>query len=148
MNRFHRGLALGLFALGAAALLPARAEPAAPAPTLYQQLGGAPAIAKVIDDFVGIVAADSRINFQFAKTDIPRLKQLLREQFGQALGGPERYSGRDMKSSHAGLGITNAQFNALAENLYEALNRNGVPYRVQNVILAKLAPLQPDVVER
>lgn len=155
MNTAKRASSIAALALAAGLALgatPASAQGgtvAAPAqPTLYQQLGGAPAIAKVVDDFIAIVAADPRINFQFAKTNIARLKILLQQQFGEALGGPEKYTGRDMKAAHVGMGVTNAQFNALAEDLYEAMDKNGVPYRTQNVIMALLAPMQRDIVER
>jgi hemoglobin len=62
----------------------------APAPqkSLYDRLGGQPANTAVVDDFVGNVAADSRINGFFGKTDIPRLKRLLVEQICAGTGGP------------------------------------------------------------
>src|SRR6478752_4704836 len=74
------------------------------AKSLYDRLGGKPAIAAVVEDFVGRVAADSRINGKFANANIPRLKTMLTEQMCQAPGGPCTYKGRDMKSSHAGMG--------------------------------------------
>ena len=131
-------LALALLSLGAA--------PALAQPSMYESLGGKASIAKVVDDFVGIVAADTRINFQFGKTDIPRLKAMLNDQLCGARGGPCTYTGRDMTAAHAGMGVTNAQFNAIAENLYVALEKNGVPYRTQNQIMAMLAPMQRQIV--
>ncbi|MGN6702590.1 MAG: group I truncated hemoglobin, partial [Burkholderiaceae bacterium] len=62
--------------------------------------------------------------------------------------GPCKYTGKDMQTIHQDLGITNAQFNALAEDLYTAMDRNGVPYRVQNRLMALLAPMQKTVVEK
>ena len=67
--------------------------------SLYDRLGGLGAITAVVDDFVGNVAADNRINKFFAKTDIPRLKRLLVEQICAGTGGPCTYTGRDMRSS-------------------------------------------------
>ena len=84
------------------------------AKSLYDRLGGKPAIASVVEDFVGRVAADSRINGKFANVNIPRLKTMLTEQICQASGGPCTYKGRDMKSSHAGMGITGEEFDALS----------------------------------
>lgn len=133
-------LALAVFSLGAA--------PALAQTSMYDSLGGKASIAKVVDDFVGIVAADTRINFQFGKTDIPRLKAMLNDQLCGALGGPCTYTGRDMTAAHAGMGVTNAQFNAIAENLYVALEKNGVPYRTQNQIMAMLAPMQRQIVTK
>jgi hemoglobin len=72
---------------------------------------------------------------------------LLYEQLCQLSGGPCRYTGRDMRSAHQKLQITTAQFNALAEDLYLALGHSGVPYRLQNKLMAKLAPMKRDIVK-
>jgi hemoglobin len=70
--------------------------------SLYDRLGGASAIATVVDDFVARCAGDDRINKKFARTDIPRLKQMLADQISEATGGPATYTGRDMKETHRG----------------------------------------------
>lgn len=116
--------------------------------TLYDRLGGKPAITAVVDDFVGRVAQDSRINGKFANANIPRLKERLVEQICQASGGPCTYKGRDMKAAHAGMGITNAEFGALVEDLVKTLNKFNVPNQEKNELLGALAPLQGDIVER
>ncbi len=114
---------------------------------LYDRLGGNPAITAVIGDFVdNQVVPDERINSFFANTDLDRLKVLLIEQVGQATGGPEVYTGRDMKTTHAGLGITVAHFNALVEDLAASLTVFEVPAAEQNELVAALAPLQADIV--
>src|SRR5256712_14102692 len=71
------------------------------APTLYERLGGKGAITAVVDDFVGRVAADKRINGKFALANIPRLEMLLVEHICAASGGPCTYTGRAMKTAHA-----------------------------------------------
>ena len=114
--------------------------------SLYDRLGGQPAITAVVDDFVGNVAADTRINRFFARTDIPRLKRLLVEQICQGTGGPCTYTGRDMKTTHAGMGITDAQFNALVEDLQKSLNKFKVPEKEQGDLLAVLGPMKPQIV--
>ena len=116
--------------------------------SLYSRLGGKPAIRAVVEDFVGNVAADERINKFFAKTNIPRLKRLLTEQICQGSGGPCRYSGRSMKASHRGLGIGGADFGALVEDLVKTLNKFGVPAREQKELLAILGPMKRDIVTR
>ena len=68
--------------------------------SLYERLGGKAAITAVVDDFVGRVAADNRINSFFATTDIPRFKMNLVNQICEASGGPCKYTGRDMKTTH------------------------------------------------
>jgi len=120
----------------------------APKKTLYERLGGQPAITAVVDDFVGNVARDRRINGFFAKANIPRLKSLLVQQICQASGGPCVYSGRDMKSAHRGMGVADRHFNALVQDLGRTLNKFRVPAREQKELVAALAPLKKDIVER
>jgi hemoglobin len=91
--------------------------------------------------------SDDRINFTFANTDLKKFEQLLFEQICNLTDGGCKYTGRDMYTSHAKLNITNAQFNALAEDLYAAFDRVHVPYRLQNRVVALLAPMQKDVVK-
>lgn len=120
----------------------------APAPqkSLYDRLGGQPAITAVVDDFVGNVAGDSRINGFFAKTDIPRLKRLLVEQICAGTGGPCTYTGRSMQEAHRGMHITDAQFGALVEDLQKSLNKFKVPEKEQSDLLGILGPMKPAIV--
>ena len=115
--------------------------------TLFDAMGGQPALQTTVDRFADIMEADDRINFTFAETDIPKFKKLLYDQLCALSGGPCKYSGRDMRTAHAKLNITNAEFNALAEDLYLALDAAQVPYRLQNKLVAMLAPMQRDIVK-
>jgi len=115
-------------------------------PSLYERLGGQPAITAVVDDFVANVAADKRINGQFANTNIPRLKMLLVEQICAGTGGPCQYTGRDMKSTHAHLKISEADFNALAEDLTRTLDKFKVPEKERGELMAILGPMKADIV--
>jgi hemoglobin len=115
---------------------------------LYWRLGGAPAITAVVDDFVGNVAADRRINRFFAHTDIARLKFYLVQQICAGTGGPCIYTGRDMRSVHAGMGIRSRHFNALVQDLGKTLNKFKVPAREQTELVAILAPMKKDIVTR
>jgi hemoglobin len=130
-----------LFALGAC-----QSMMATPQKSLYDRLGGQPAITAVVDDFVGNVAADSRINGFFARTDIARLKRLLVEQICAGTGGPCTYTGRSMQAAHKGMNITDAQFNALVEDLQKSLNKFKVPEKEQGDLLAVLGPMKPQIV--
>lgn len=131
------------------ALLLTAASPASRAQeTLYDQIGGEPAMKAVVDEMMLIMESDPRINFTFAETDIPKFKQLLFEQLCNLTGGPCQYTGRSMEESHRKLKVNDAMFNALAEDLYLAFDRVGVPYRVQNKVIAMLAPMQRDIVKK
>jgi hemoglobin len=115
--------------------------------SLYDRLGGKTAIIAVVDQFVANVAADSRINGRFATTDIPKLKGHLVDQVCMATGGPCTYKGRDMKTTHAGMKITDADFNALVEDLVAALDKFKVPAREKHELLGILGPMKTDIVE-
>jgi hemoglobin len=116
-------------------------------PTLYERIGGEAKLKATVDEFSNIVLADDRINFTFADADMNKFKRLLYEQICALAQGPCKYTGRDMHESHKKLNINNAQFNALAEDLYIAFDRVHVPYRVQNKVIELLAPMQRDVVK-
>jgi hemoglobin len=123
-------------------------EPVAPQQkTLYQRLGGQDAIKAVVEDFVGNVAGDKRINGFFGNTDIPRLKRLLVQQICAGSGGPCQYEGRSMKEAHRGLGVANQDFDALVEDLVKTLNKFNVPAREQHEVLGLLGPMHKDVVQ-
>ena len=116
--------------------------------SLYDRLGGKPAITAVVDDFVGRVAADNRINGKFANTDIPKFKMLLVEQLCQATGGPCTYTGRSMKATHAGMGVSSGDFDSLVGDLVATLNKFKVPEREKNELLGALGPMKGDIVEK
>lgn len=115
--------------------------------SLYDRLGGIPAITAVIDQFVANVADDKRINGRFATTDIPRLKKNLVDQVCMATGGPCTYTGRDMVTTHAGMKITTADFNALVGDLVAALDKFKVPEAEKKELLGILGTMKKDIVE-
>ena len=119
--------------------------------TLYDRLGGRDAIVMVVDSFVSRVAADTRINgfFTAAASDPARLasfKTKLVDQICQASGGPCTYTGKDMKTAHAGMKITNAHFDALVEDLVATLKAFNVAQADQDQLLGVLGPMRPEIV--
>ncbi len=115
--------------------------------TLYERLGGKPAVEAVVDEFLGRVAGDERINAGFAGAHIPRLRTRLIEFFCAGTGGGCTYSGRDMKTAHSGMGVTPAQFDALAGHLVAALDKLKVPEKEKGELLAIIGPMKKDIVE-
>ncbi|MDF0668550.1 MAG: group 1 truncated hemoglobin [Nitrospira sp.] len=115
--------------------------------SLYERLGGQGAIQAVVTKFIGNVGADKRINGYFAKTDLKQLNKLLVEQVCQASGGPCTYSGRDMKTTHKGMKVTTAAFNALVEDLVSALDTFNVGKQEKDELLGVLGPMKKDIVE-
>ncbi len=114
--------------------------------SLYDRLGGKDAITAVVEDFVGNVAADKRINTFFANADIPGLKQKLVDQICEATGGPCKYAGKDMKTAHAGMGVKDADFGALVEDLVKSLDKFKVPQKEKDELLGALGGMKGDIV--
>lgn len=114
--------------------------------SLYDRLGGKPAITAVVDQFVANIAADDRINQRFAKTDIPKLKKNLVDQICEASGGPCKYTGKDMVTAHKGMHITQAEFNWTGEHLAAALDKFKVPAKEKNELLTAIGSMQDDIV--
>ena len=115
--------------------------------SLYERLGGLDAITAVVDSFVGRCAEDARINAKFARTDIPRLRKMLIDQVCEASGGPCSYSGRSMKETHNGMGVTGGEFDALVEDLVATLDSFSVPEAEKEELLGVLGPLRGEIVE-
>lgn len=128
--------------LGLVSVSGVRAE----APSLYDRLGGEKAIVAVVDDFVANVAHDKRINGYFAGTDIAHLESKLVEQICAGTGGPCKYTGVDMKTAHAGMGVSSKDFDALAEDLTKTLVKFKVPKKEQDELMGILGSMKTDIV--
>jgi hemoglobin len=137
--------------LSAGLLTGAWAQQKAAEKSLYERLGGEPAITAVVADFVGRAAADPKVNFfrdgKYKGIDVPRLNRLLVEFIGQATGGPQKYTGRDMKQVHKGMKITDAEFDALAADLAASLDKFKVPAKEKKELLAIVGTTRKDIVE-
>ncbi len=121
--------------------------------SLYEQIGGQPAVSAVVGELLRNVASDPRINWMFANTDINALSMLLQDQICAATGGDCTYTGRSMVETHAGMAITDAQFDALVEDLLVALGTLGVPYSAEldgsetiDPLLVALVGMRADIV--
>jgi hemoglobin len=136
-----------LFAVSAVAFLLSTAPALAAEKSLYDRLGGQPAVSAVIDDFAGRVLADTRINAKFAKSDPARLVANLKSFVCSATGGPCKYTGLSMKASHHNMGVTQGEFGALVEDLVATLDKFKVPEKEKGELLAALGPLGPDIIE-
>lgn len=120
----------------------------APARSLYERLGGEAAISAVVDDFLGRCVADPAIKGRFIGANVPGLRRGLIALIGQASGGPQVYKGLDMKTAHAGMGVTDAEFDALVADLVASLDKLKVGAKEKDELLGALGPMRKDVVER
>jgi hemoglobin len=114
-------------------------------PVLIEDFGGMPGLLLLMDDFMQIMLDDPRLRPFFEHAEQDRIKRQLAEQFCVILGGDCVYSGRDMVESHEAHIITRADFNALVEALQIAMDNKGIPFRAQNQLLEKLAPMYREV---
>lgn len=114
--------------------------------SLYQALGGNPGITRIVEGMLLNVARDPRIVQHFRNVDPERLRNKLVEKFCVEAGGPCTYTGDTMAEAHKGQRIDRAEFNALVENLTDAMEAQGVPVRVQNRLLARLAAERGEVI--
>jgi hemoglobin len=115
--------------------------------SLYERLGGLEAITAVVDSFVARCAGDDRINRKFERSDIPRLKKMLVDQVCEATGGRCTYTGRDMRETHDGMGVTAGEFDALVDDLVATLDEFEVAKADQEELLSLLGPMREDIVE-
>jgi hemoglobin len=114
--------------------------------SIYDSIGGASAVRAAVDDFYERVLADTRLEPFFADIDLQRLKAHQRAFIAAAIGGPQIFQGRDMASAHAGLGIEDADFDAVVGHLVDTLTGLGVPEETIGLIGGALAPLRSVVV--
>ncbi|HEX5304933.1 MAG TPA: group 1 truncated hemoglobin [Dyella sp.] len=118
------------------------------APTLYDQLGGQAGVAAITESLLDAMANDPLVAPSFAHVDITRWKRVFADYVCQTSDGPCRYTGGSMEDVHRGMDINEAMFNALVEDLITAMNRQHVPVRVQNRLIARLAPTRPQMLYR
>jgi hemoglobin len=134
----HRRLLLTVFV---GALAPAHAQD-----PLYRALGARPGLERLVDDLWQRLLADAHMNPFFKDLDAAQFKRRLTDQLCEVAGGPCRYDGPDMKKAHSGVDITRRDFNALVELLQQSMQAQGLPFGVQNRLLARLAPMHREVI--
>ena len=119
--------------------------------SLYQRIGGYDALAAVTDDFIGRLVSDKKFEkffSGFSDDSKKKIRQHLLDQLCVATGGPCVYLGRDMKTTHSGLGINEAQWDAGVGHLTDSLDKFKVPKKEKGEVLAFVASLRKDIVEK
>lgn len=114
--------------------------------SLYNALGERAGIDEFIHTFADIVKADERINQHFLGLNFRRFEDKLAEQICFEAGGPCAYTGDRMQDVHVGMAITEAQFNALVEDLLDAMEQHQVSVAAQNQLVALLAPMRKNII--
>ena len=114
--------------------------------SLYNRLGGKPAIQAVVDDFIVNVAGDARVNQRLAGASIPKLKTNLVDQICELSGGPCKYTGQSMRAAHSGMKSTDAEFDAVVDDLVKSLDKLKVPAPEKDELLSALGRMKKDIV--
>jgi len=120
----------------------------ASAATLYDDLGGHSGLTAIINDTIDAAVKDPRTADKLDNINIPRLKERIVAQICELAGGPCHFHGISMKGAHAYLELHDSHFNALVEDMQNAMDKSGVPFHTQNRLLALLAPMHRDIVSK
>jgi hemoglobin len=127
-------------------------------PTLYDRLGGVDAVTLVVDQFIANVAVNPDMERTFkplleevnrlggSSPKLASLRNNLIDQMCEAAGGPQVYRGKDMITAHKGMNITAEEFNSMAKDLSDAIDKFNVPANEKNELMAVIASLQPQIV--
>ena len=138
--------------LAVAVCAPAVAQQPTPSsPSLYKRLGGYDAMAAVTDDFLRRLTSDPSFARFFSghSTDsLKKIRQLIVDQLCAATGGPCIYIGRDMKTAHAGLDISEKDWDTSVKYLTATLDELNVPAKEKSEVLAAISGLEKDIVEK
>jgi hemoglobin len=116
--------------------------------SLYDRLGGKPALQAVVGELWNNVAADTRINGRFAKTKPDAFGSQLVDFLCEASGGPCKYTGKDMVAAHKGMNLSEGEFNALAEDTVKALDKFKVPAQEKGEVMGLLSSLKGAVINK
>ncbi|ODN67208.1 group I truncated hemoglobin [Methylophaga muralis] len=119
-----------------------------PQTTLYDKLGGEPGIHNIVENLVQEIGRDEQVFHYFAQSRVSRFKENLIEHFCAISDGPCQYTGDNMVDIHTGMNINERDFNHLVDLLINAMDDEGIPHRIQNQLIARLAPLREEIIYR
>lgn len=115
--------------------------------SLYERLGGAQGIARIVDGLVAAHLANPLIQTRFQNVeDLEHLKQMAREFLAAGSGGSEKYTGKDMRSAHQGMNISEQEYLAVMDDIMGVLDKNGIDEATQKDVLAILYSLKAEII--
>ncbi len=114
--------------------------------TLYDKLGGEPGLDAIVSGFIKQIGQDKQIFHYFADARITRFRTQLTEHLCAITDGPCKYTGDNMTDIHTGMNINEKDFNHLVDLLINAMDLEGIPHRIQNQLIARLAPLRANII--
>lgn len=115
--------------------------------TLYQRLGGAEGMARLVDDVVAAHLLNPIVKTRFENVkDLNHLKQMAREFFSVGSGGPETYTGKDMLAAHKGMNISEQEYLAVMDDIVGAMDKNGLDGDAKKDVIAILYSLKGEII--
>ena len=114
--------------------------------SLYERLGGAKRIQAIANDVVEFHLVNPIIAPRFQNHDVPKLKQFAFEFFCAGTGGPETYTGRDMRTAHTGMNISEQEYVATMDDIIRAMEKHGVGSQERNEVIAILYSLKGEII--
>jgi hemoglobin len=116
--------------------------------SIYEEIGGAAAVDAAVDIFYRKVLADDRISEFFDTVDMEGQHAKQKAFLTMAFGGPNSYTGKDMREGHKGMNLTEEHFNAVAENLVSTLEELNVPQQHIDGIVEVCLSVKDDVLNK
>ena len=115
--------------------------------TLYQRLGGADGMARLVEDVVAAHLANPIVKPRFENIkDLDHLKQMACEFFCAGSGGPEAYTGKDMLAAHKGMNISEQEYLAVTDDIVGAMDKNGIEEDAKKDVIAILYALKGQII--
>jgi hemoglobin len=115
--------------------------------TLYQRLGGAAGIARLVDDVIDAHLANPIVKTRFQNIkDLDKTRKMARQFFGAGSGGPETYTGMDMPTAHKGMNISEQEYLAVTDDIVGAMEKNGLSEDTKKDVIAILYSLKGGII--
>jgi hemoglobin len=115
--------------------------------SLYDRLGGAAGITALVDDVIAAHLANPIVQTRFQNIkDLEHAKKMAREFFGAGSGGPEPYTGRDMRTTHRGMNISEQEYLAVMDDIMGALDKHRMDEATKKDVLAIIYSLKNEII--
>jgi len=116
---------------------------------LYERLGGAAGIARIVDDIMADHLTNPVVGPRFRNiSDLDHAKKMACDFFCAGAGGPEKYVGKDMRAAHRGMNVNEQEYVAVMDDIMGALGKNGIDEATKKDVLAILYSLKGDIVRQ
>lgn len=124
-----------------------REELASTERSLYERLGGSAGISSIVDDVIAAHLANPVVAPRYGNVkDMEHLRRVSREFFSAGAGGPEKYTGRDMRTAHKGMNVSEQEFIAVVDDIMGVLGRHDIDGTTQKDVLAILYGFKNEIV--